>query len=91
MFPRARARDHSPAAPGWLGAAGLPGLLFHHLRRSAVRNFEALGPQDAEHLPPLPNRGRKNLREALTRTEPAVGSDQGRTVIALPAVREGRS
>jgi hypothetical protein len=72
------------------------------LEASAVRNFERAGVSQAvatrlsgDKTPSIYGRCRTvdetNLWEVLRRTESPVASDQGRTVIALSAAREGRA
>lgn len=88
-----------PLAPA--RAAGVPGLLFHDLRRSAVWNFERAGVSQAVAMkitghktPSVYRRYRivdeTDLREALAKTEVATFQDRQRSVVPLMAARERR-
>lgn len=85
-----------------MGAARLPGLLFHDLRRSAVREMDRAGVKQtvamkitAHKTPSMWRRYRitstEEVRDALALTQTAIRAqqDQARNVVALRPANEG--
>lgn len=80
-------------------AAGMPGLLFHDLRRSAVRNFDRAGVSQpvgmmisGHKTASIYRRYRitpeQDIREALERTEAAISQNKERRVIPIAEAKE---
>lgn len=83
-------------------AAGLPGLLFHDLRRSFIRNAERSGVSQAVAMKvsghttaSVYRRYRivdeQDIREALTKTQAFVNQHTSRTVTPLRETMEARA
>lgn len=79
--------------------AGMPGLLFHDLRRSAVRNFERAGVSQAVAMKITGHRtdsvyrryrivDEGDIREALERTEAVNGEIMGRKIVPIAEAKE---
>lgn len=79
--------------------AGMPGLLFHDLRRSAVRNFDRSGVGQAVAMKITGHKtlsvyqryrivNEKDMQEALQRTQAALAESKGRRVVPIAEAKK---
>jgi len=90
-------RKAPPGAARWSTAcdkAKMPGLLFHDLRRSAVREMDRAGVKqtvamkiNGHRTPSMWRRYRiasvDEMREALALTQSAIRAEQGRSIVQI--------